>query len=64
MSICELCYVETPEGDIPQDWDIVWQSLICPECQTRLAALSIRYSDAVGGMFTDKKDPREDSAKK
>ena len=33
--ICEFCY-KPADGDLPPEWDLVWQSAVCPECQQRV----------------------------
>ena len=31
--VCEFCFACLLDGDLPNDWDLVWQSAICPSCQ-------------------------------
>jgi hypothetical protein len=57
MKICEFCYREAPADDIPSDWDIVWQSLVCPDCQWRVLHAG-GYATVSGGAFATKRDPR------
>jgi hypothetical protein len=66
---CELCYAQHTGDRIPDDWDIVWQSPICPDCQEKCKIENtvreiqgldpIHLPDRRGGCFANgKPDPR------
>lgn len=55
--ICELCF-KPANGDLPDSWDLVWQSAVCPDCQVKVASHG-GYGKVVGGEFAYAKDPRE-----
>jgi len=60
MGVCELCFRKAPEGDLPADWDIIWQSLVCPECQKRAKQEGKDIPHMKGGCYADgRPDPRE-----
>lgn len=55
---CEFCYIVVLEGNLPKDWDLVWQSAVCPNCQNRVEADG-GYAVVKGGAYSDgRTDPR------
>jgi hypothetical protein len=58
--ICELCYRTIETGDLPDDWTLVFQSAIRPDCQERCTREGIAFGSEKcrGGMFADGPDPR------
>lgn len=58
ISICELCYCDAPDGDLPSEWDIVLQSLICPSCKARAKAEGLGITTMFCGMWATREDPR------
>jgi hypothetical protein len=66
MSICELCYRDCPmiDGQVPKCWDIVFQSLICPECCEKARLHKKRVAHMRGGEYAVRKDPRTTKAEK
>jgi len=54
--ICEFCH-RAVKGNLPEDWDLVWQSAVCPECQKRVAKDG-GYDVVVGGAYAMAPDPR------
>lgn len=60
MKICELCYKEAPPGPIPCSWDIIFQSLVCEDCQIRAADEGKPIALMTGGYYANgKPDPRK-----
>lgn len=63
MWICFFCFTYAQYRNLPDDWDLVWQSAVCPECQKRVQADG-GYAVVVGGAYSDgKPDPRGNEAK-
>ena len=60
MGICEFCFRScyTVDGHIPNDWDLVWKALVCPDCQVRIY-IDGGYDRVAAGAYTTRKDPRE-----
>jgi predicted amidophosphoribosyltransferase len=59
--ICELCYTEAPikDGKVTENWDLVFQSFICPNCQKKAEAEGKPLAHCVGGCYANgKPDPR------
>lgn len=54
--ICEFCF-KPGEGDIPNSWDFVWQSAVCPDCKAKVATHG-GYAVVKGGTFAFCSDPR------
>lgn len=55
--LCEFCY-RTHYGDqLPETWDWVWQSAVCPECKERTARDG-GYGVVRGGAYATQPDPR------
>ncbi len=44
--VCEFCYRKSNRKILPKDWDLVWQSAVCPKCQERVK------KNAVGNIGT------------
>ena len=59
MPICEFCYKETTTDNIPESWDLVWQSAVCPECKSRVQADGGYFVVAGGSYANGKSDPRD-----
>ena len=56
--VCEFCFACLLGGDLPADWDLVFQSAICPSCQKKVAQDG-GYHNVPGGSYSDeRKDPR------
>ena len=56
--ICEFCYRPYYGDNLQDNWDIVWQSAVCPECQERVMNDG-GYMKVVGGAYSFGADPRE-----
>jgi hypothetical protein len=56
--VCEYCYATSDDSILPPDWDMIWQSVVCPECVRRLAAKTIEVHTTPGGAFANTVDPR------
>ena len=54
--ICEFCH-KTINGELPDDWDFVWQSAVCPECKEKVARDG-GYGVVKGGAYATGPDPR------
>ncbi len=52
--ICFYCY-KPATGNLPNDWDLIWQSPVCPDCLKRA-----KTGVTIGGEFAYMDDPRED----
>ena len=56
--VCEFCFACLLEGNLPDDWDLVFQSAICPSCQKKVAQDG-GYHNVPGGSYSDeRRDPR------
>ena len=56
--VCEFCYREYYGNPLPDSWDFVWQSAVCPECR-QLVPLDGGYAVVKGGAYAgNKPDPR------
>ncbi len=58
--ICEFCFLTIFDEELPPDWELEWQSAICPTCLERLRA---EFGDgwinnAPGGCYAKIPDPR------
>lgn len=56
--ICEFCYREDASARLPDKWDFVWQSAVCPECRVRVHADG-GYAVVKGGAYAKRPDPRD-----
>jgi hypothetical protein len=56
--ICEICYRALPLIDLPTDWDLVFQSAICPKCLEYAKENDIPFCDLVCGSRACGPDPR------
>lgn len=54
MSKCGFCYKQV-YGDIPDDWDIVFQTPVCPDCQFRVSGDG-GYSKVPLGAYASSKE--------
>ena len=59
MKTCEFCYKQV-DGKLPSDWDLVWQSCVCPDCKKRVKEDG-GYNVVKGGAYSSGPDPREKS---
>lgn len=55
--LCEFCYKTVYNNILPADWDLVWQSAVCPDCRERVAEDG-GYWEVPCGAYADKPDPR------
>jgi hypothetical protein len=55
--ICEFCYAMLFEDRLPDSWDWVWQSAICPDCQEKVARAG-GVNVVLSGDYADGPDPR------
>jgi len=55
--VCEFCFKVCNENNLPEMWDLVWQSAVCPECQERVKADG-GYDVVKGGAYAKGPDPR------
>lgn len=55
--ICEFCFKRIYVNFLPTDWDLVWQSAVCPECQEKVRNDG-GYGIVKGGAYATSKDPR------
>ena len=56
--VCEFCFACLLDGDLPSDWDLVWQSAICPSCQKKVSDDGGIFK-VKGGAYSDgRRDPR------
>ncbi len=56
--VCEYCFVCLLEGNLPDDWDLVFQSAVCPSCQKK-AKRDGGYHKVFGGAYSNgRRDPR------
>jgi len=56
--LCEFCYKQSNRKNLPETWNLVWQSAVCPDCQKRVARDG-GYGVVKGGAYANgKKDPR------
>lgn len=59
--ICEFCYKSLPataDGRLPEGWEFVWQSYVCPDCVKRVA-FDGGYHFVPGGAYAQGPDPRD-----
>lgn len=55
---CEACYTQAP-NPVPVTWELVFQSLVCPDCQKRAKAEGVAWGHLKGGQYANgKPDPR------
>ncbi len=57
--VCEFCFKSYFGNPLPDDWDLVWQSAVCPKCQCRVARDG-GYGKVRGGAYAPfwRRDPR------
>ena len=56
--ICEFCFLQNTDAILPEGWDLVWQSPVCPSCRERVANDG-GYAVVKGGAYAGgKPDPR------
>lgn len=55
--ICEFCYKTINSQFLPDDWDLVWQSAVCPECQEKVKCDG-GYTLVKLGAYAKVPDPR------
>ncbi len=57
--VCELCYKEVESGNLPDTWELVWQSAICPACLKIAERRKLSIGEHRGGCYANgKRDPR------
>jgi hypothetical protein len=57
MAVCELCYRPKTEND--KDWELCYQSWVCPGCVRRAVLDDKALPYCVGGCYSGgKRDPR------
>ena len=54
---CEYCFRPFYGEKLPDDWDFVWQSAVCPDCKVKVAADG-GYFVVPGGKYATGPDPR------
>jgi dCMP deaminase len=54
--VCEFCYKPASEN-LPPSWDLVMQSAVCPDCQTKVEDAG-GYGVVKGGTYAFAPDPR------
>ena len=55
--VCEYCYRIFYGTKLPDDWDFVWQSAVCPDCKGKVAQDG-GYGVVPGGKYAIGPDPR------
>lgn len=56
--ICEFCYTRVYLDRLPDSWEFMWQSAVCPDCHKRVLADG-GYSVVKGGAYAfEVPDPR------
>ena len=55
--ICEFCY-KPCAGNLPSDWEFIFQSAICPDCIIRAKSESKLLTEIKGGEYAYISDPR------
>ncbi|HEY3315211.1 MAG TPA: DUF5131 family protein, partial [Bacillota bacterium] len=55
--LCEFCYKTHYGPRLPADWDLVWQSAVCPECQEKVKRDG-GYGKVFCGAYATTPDPR------
>ena len=55
--VCEYCYRIFYGTRLPDDWDFVWQSAVCPDCKGKVAQDG-GYGVVPGGKYAIGPDPR------
>jgi hypothetical protein len=55
--ICEFCYTMLFTDRLPDGWDWIYQSAVCPECRERVAQAG-GYHVVVAGAYAEGPDPR------
>jgi hypothetical protein len=38
--VCEFCFRTNNREVLPQGWDWVWQSAVCPKCKRKVARIT------------------------
>lgn len=56
--VCEICYRALPKMDLPANWELVWQSAICHDCQKYAKRRKIGLTQLVCGSRAQGPDPR------
>jgi hypothetical protein len=55
--ICELCY-KPVVGNLPNDWELVWGSAMCPDCMNKVKLSGKSIMDTKCGCFSYMPDSR------
>jgi hypothetical protein len=56
--VCEFCFKQSNHHRLPEKWELVWQSAVCPDCQKRVEKDG-GYAVVKGGAYAKGKiDPR------
>jgi hypothetical protein len=55
--ICEFCYAMLFDDQLPESWEWIWQSAVCPECRERVERDG-GYFVVVAGAYAEGPDPR------
>ena len=56
--LCEICYRALPNMTLPADWELVFQSAICPDCQKHAKDNNIALCNLICGSRAQGPDPR------
>jgi hypothetical protein len=56
--ICEFCFKTIKGKILPDSWDWVWQSAVCPECLERVKTDGGFFKVPGGAYAGGKADPR------
>ncbi|MFL6416122.1 MAG: hypothetical protein ACJ74Y_10710 [Bryobacteraceae bacterium] len=56
--VCEFCFRTIKDDVLPNNWEWIYQSAVCPDCKARVEA-SGGYRVVMGGAYAgSRKDPR------
>jgi len=55
--ICEFCFKKSYQRFLPDGWEWVWQSAVCPSCRKRVEKDG-GYNVVKGGAYAKVPDPR------
>lgn len=56
--VCEFCFACLLDGNLPEDWALVWQSAVCPSCQIKVKRDGGYFFVNGGAYADDRTDPR------
>ena len=51
--VCELCFRTIRADRLPDDWELVHQSAVCPDCIRRARANDVSLAECCGGVYSD-----------